>query len=129
MITVIIKGTKNIHQTLRSLEANARDKFRVLVDETIREGLAEIYKIEFVKPRLFNKYGKKSHLYWELPSGCLILCSSWDVRLQRGIRNRMGRYCLLPGSQEKFPATNSPANIGKWEGPKYIVPILRVTEV
>lgn len=128
MITVIIEGTKNIDNTLKSLEANAKGGFRVYVEDQVRDELSKVYDIEFVKPGRILKYGPKSDLYWQIPSGCLILVASWDYRLTLAMRETRKAYCLIPGRQDRFPATNLQRNVGKWKGEKYIVPILSVTE-
>lgn len=129
MITVIIQGTKNIDNTLKSLKANAKDPFRVFVEDSVREELSKTYDIEFVKPGLVNKYGKKSDLYWLLPSGCLVLTAFWDARLSLCIKKTKVTYCLQPSGHQKYFVTNFQSNIDKWKGRLYSVPILQVIEV
>ena len=128
MITAIIQGTKDIRNTLTSLQANAHGKFRVLVEDSLREELSKVYTMEFVQSSLLRKYGKKSDLYWILPSGCLILSASWDVRINLCKKSERV-YCLHPAGQARYFITNVPRNIGKWRGRRYGVPILQVTEV
>lgn len=130
MITVIIEGTSGIENTVKSLVGNAKEGFRLFVDESWRQGLAELYKeanVEFVRPGKINRYGKSSDLYWQIPSGCLILVASWDLRLGKCIKETKKMYCVSPSGQ-RYYATNFQRNVGKWKGDKYIVPILRVTE-
>jgi hypothetical protein len=128
MITVIIEGTKNIERTLTSLVANSDGNFRVFVHEAIRDKLSKQFNIEFVKPSLLRKYGKKSDLYWKLPSGCLILTAAWDTRMKLCMKKDVGKYCLHPSFRQEHFATNVPRNIDKWKGNKYPVPLLSVTE-
>lgn len=129
MITVVISGVRNIRDTLRSLESNARNDFRVHVEPALREMLASQFpNIKFVKSGLFKKYGEKSDLYWQLSSGNLVLCSAWDERLRLRAKHVSGKFCLYPQGQLKYMATNNPWNVGKWKGKRYIVPILNVTE-
>jgi hypothetical protein len=127
MITVIIKGTKNIDNTLRSLLANAEGRFRVYTEDSVRARLSKEYNIEFVKPGIFRKYGKKSDLYWFIKSGSLILTTAWDKRFDLCKKKTLKPYCLGPGGQ-KYLATNYQLNVGRWLGSNQIVPILRVTE-
>lgn len=128
MITVIIEGTKNIRNTLTSLQANSEGKFRVYVENSVRSQLSKTYDIEFVKPGLLRRYGKKSDFYWVLPSGCLILCSAWDKRIKLCKRPTWRSYCLYPGMQDRHYITNRQSNVKKWKGVRYRVPILSVTE-
>lgn len=128
MITVIIEGTRNIHNTLTSLRANARDDFRVFVEDSVREEMSRAHDLDFVKPGRLNRYGPKSDLYWVLPSGCLVLTASWDVRMSLCVKDDK-KYCLHPAGIMKHFATNLQRNVGKWKGTQYGVPILRVTEV
>lgn len=130
MITVIVQGTKNLDNTLKSLNSNAVGKFRVMVDEgvTMETGFAAYPKIEPVRPKLLRKYGKMSDVYWRLPSGCLVLTASWDLRIERCVRQNAGIYCLIPSGSHKHMITNSQYNVGKWKGARYFVPILTVLE-
>lgn len=132
MITVIIQGTKNLENTIRSLNSNAMGKFRVLLDAEAA-GIkycenCDYPNIEFVRSKLLRKYGKVSDVYWLLPSGCLVLTASWDLRIERCIKPNAGIYCLMPSGSTKHMITNSQYNVGKWKGAKYIVPILKVLE-
>lgn len=128
MITVIVQGTKNLDNTLKSLNSNAVGKFRVMVDEGVAAGFAAYPKIEPVRPRLLRKYGKLSDVYWRLPSGCLVLTAAWDLRIERCIRQNAGIYCLMPSGSDRHMITNSQYNVGKWKGTRFIVPILTVLE-
>lgn len=131
MITVIIEGTKDLSNTLRSLNSNATGEFRVFIaDETIRDHVFWKYeKADFVEPGILRKYGKRSDLYWVIPSGCLVLCSAWDERLNRCIQDTDSTYCLIPANANRYPVTNKQRNVGKWNGEQVIVPILGITEV
>ncbi len=130
MITVIIQGIKNLDNTLKSLSSNAVGRFRVMLDaQALVAGGFESYpNIEFVRPKFLRKYGKLSDVYWLLPSGCLVLAASWDLRIERCIRQNSGVYCLLPSGYSKYMITNTQHNVGKWQGAKHIVPILTVVE-
>ncbi len=131
MITVIIDGTKNIDNTLRSLESNATADFRVFVEESVRDDINfwEYNKIEIVEPGLLRKYGPRSDIYWLVPSGGLVLTSAWDERLVRAGNGKSGTYCLIPANANRCLATNKQGNVGKWKGEQVIVPILGITEV
>lgn len=130
MITVIIEGTLNIENTVRSLVANAKEGFRIFSPEALRLCLQDLYKdsnVAFVKPGKSLKYGPKSDLYWQIPSGCLILVASWDLRLSLCIKDTNKMYCLHPSGQKRHFATNFQRNVGKWKGEWHVVPILSVT--
>ncbi len=136
MITVIIKGTKNIDTTVQSLSSNSNEKFRVFVDAGYNEKDKLKYlptqypHIEFEKSRLFRKYGKISDLYWSIPSGCLILTASWNLRIDMARNSTSAKvFCLLPAGKEYYFITNRQDNVGRWKGPIHIIPILQVTEV
>lgn len=122
MITVIIQGTKDIQSTLKSLKANAVGEFRVLVDPSVVSDI----DVSFITSEELES--GESDLYWQIPSGVLILSASWDKRFEFCFKTDE-IYCLYPAYGQKYPATNLKHNINKWEGEKYLVPILGVTEV
>lgn len=127
MITVIIQGTKDIEKTLTSLSNNSKDGFRVLVDKSVRSSLSGIYtKIEFVKPSLISKYGKKSDYYWSIASGCVVLASSWDYRIELAGKDKSGTFCLCTPGRPDSLITNKRGNVGKWKGGVYPVPCLSI---
>lgn len=115
MITVIIEGTKDIENTLRSLSANSSGEFQVVAKE----------EFPFENVSFFSA---EADLYWKIPSGSLVLSASWDKRFELCLKDD-DVYCLVPSAGSKYPATNKLENLGVWSGEHYIVPILGVTEV